>query len=69
MENGKKKDVASLSGAEDEEVVLSTQEIHQALEKRMGGKIPYKHLQTLMECFGKEITDTKLESFLRYAWE
>ena len=52
---------------------MTTQEIHQALNERAHQKIPHKHLQILMECFGEvygeEVTDNNLESFLQYAWE
>ena len=47
---------------------MTTQEIHQALNERAHQKIPHKHLQILMECFGEEVTDDNLESFLQYAW-
>ena len=48
---------------------MTTQEIHQELEKRARKKITYKHLSVLMECFGDEIDETNLEAFLKYAWE
>ena len=47
---------------------MTTQEIHQALEGRVGKKISYKHLCILLECFGQDVNDDNLESFLRYAW-
>lgn len=49
-------------------VCMTTQEIHQALEGRVGKKISYKHLCILLECFGQDVNDDNLESFLRYAW-
>ena len=51
---------------------MSTQEIHNRLEHRAGGKIPIKHVQLLMERFeeitGQTISDTNIEAFLCYAW-
>ena len=51
---------------------MSTQEIHDRLERRAGKKIPIKHVQVLMERFneitGEPVSDTNIEAFLRYAW-
>jgi hypothetical protein len=51
---------------------MTTQEIHDRLNRRAGQIIPIKHLLVLMERFeeinGQPVTDTNIEAFLRYAW-
>ena len=51
---------------------MTTQEIHERLNRRAGRKISTKHMQILMERFceitGHPVSDTNIEAFLRYAW-
>jgi len=52
--------------------LMSTQEIHERLNRRAGQNIPIKHLLLLMERFreihGQAVTEANIEAFLRYAW-
>ena len=47
---------------------MTTNEIHQRLNKRAGKRIPIKHLMILIECYKKPVNEESIEDFLRYAW-
>jgi hypothetical protein len=51
---------------------MTTQEIHERLDRRAGKKIPIKHLMVLLERFeertGKKVDERNIGEFLQYAW-
>ena len=51
---------------------MTTNEIHERVNRRCGRKIPVKHLAVLMERFeelhGTPIDETNIGAFLRYVW-